>query len=118
MTPNTREATHNYYKTVDTREPADVVALFALDAVYRRPGYPSLEGTEALLVFYGADRVIAQGRHAVETVLVEGDRTAVQGRFEGVLRNGQKVSLRFADVFRWKDGLIAERDTYFDAPLV
>lgn len=119
MTAQIREAVLRYYETVDTGGPQDVVALFSATAVYRRPGYPPMVGSDELLAFYGGGRVIAEGHHTIETALVDGDRAAVQGRFEGVLRDGQHVGVRFADFFRIEDaGLVAERDTYFDTPLV
>jgi uncharacterized protein YciI/ketosteroid isomerase-like protein len=107
-----------YYKTVDTAGPDDVVALFAPHAVYRRPGYDDFRGREALLEFYGGDRVITHGAHSLDTLLVTGDSVAVEGQFAGTLRSDAEVSLRFADFFRVADGLIVERNTYFASPLV
>lgn len=119
MTTQLREAVQSFYETVDTGGPEDVVALFSPSAVYRRPGYPPMVGSQELLAFYGGGRTIAAGVHTVEAVVVDGDRAAVQGRFDGVLRDGQQIRLRFADFFRIDDdGLVAERDTYFDAPAV
>lgn len=119
MTQQLRETVLRYYQTVDTRSAEDVVALFASTAVYRRPGYEPLVGSAELLAFYGGVRVIAEGHHTIDAVLVDGDQAAVQGRFDGVLRDGQRVGVRFADVFRFDaDGLVAERDTYFDAPVI
>jgi ketosteroid isomerase-like protein/uncharacterized protein YciI len=107
-----------YYSTVDTAGPEDVVALFAPEAVYRRPGYDDFRGRPALLEFYASHRVIAHGAHAVASLLVSGDSVAVEGNFEGTLRSGAEARLRFADFFRVADGLIVERNTYFSAPLV
>ena len=119
MAPELRASVLRYYRTVDTGAPEDVVALFATDAVYRRPGYAPLVGSEELLAFYAGRRVIASGRHTVDRLLVDADTAAVQGSFRGILRDGEAVALRFADFFRIDEGgLIAQRDTYFDAPLV
>jgi len=119
MTTQIREAVLSFYETVDTRTPHDVVALFSPTAVYRRPGYPPMVGSEKLLAFYDGGRVIAAGAHTIETVVVDGSRAAVQGRFDGLLRDGQQIRLRFAEFFCFDDGgLVAERDTYFDAPAV
>ncbi len=108
-----------YYETVDTRSPEEVVELFTPDAVYRRPGYAALEGSTQLLEFYADRRVISEGHHTVEALLLSCDRAAVQGSFSGTLRDGRRVVLRFADFFRvGATGRIIERDTYFDAPLV
>ncbi len=119
MTTQIREAVLRYYETVDTGPPLDVVALFSPTGIYRRPGYPPMVGSEELLAFYGGGRVIAAGGHTIETVVVDGERAAVQGRFDGVLRDGKRVGLRFADFFCFDgSGLVAERDTYFDVPAV
>ena len=118
MIPALKSATLNYYETVDTRGPEDVVALFARDALYRRPGYETFVGRPSLLSFYGGQRVIERGRHVVKVLLVDGDRVAVEGEFEGFLRDGSEVNLRFADFFRFTEGLIAERASYFDVPAV
>jgi ketosteroid isomerase-like protein len=119
MTTQIRDAVLSFYETVDTRAPHDVVALFSPTAVYRRPGYEPMRGAAELLAFYGGGRVIDAGAHTIETVVVDGDRAAVQGRFDGVLRDGQQIRLRFADFFCFEaGGLVAERDTYFDAPAV
>jgi ketosteroid isomerase-like protein len=107
-----------YYSTVDTCDAADVVALFTADAIYRRPGYEPMQGADQLLAFYGGQRVIAEGRHTLVQVLLDGPRAAVQGEFRGVLHDGRSVHVRFADFLRFDGDLIAERDTYFDAPAV
>lgn len=119
MGPDVRGVVLTYYETVDSGSAEEVVELFSPDAVYRRPGYAPLDGSVQLLDFYGGRRVIADGRHTVEALLVSGDRAAVQGSFAGTLRDGSTVSLRFADFFRVAaGGRIVERETYFDAPLV
>ncbi|MDQ6526644.1 nuclear transport factor 2 family protein [Nocardioides sp. LHD-245] len=108
-----------YYETVDSPTPADVVDLFANDAVYRRPGYEPMVGREALLGFYDRRRVIAEGTHELLGVLVGApDRAAVEGRFSGRLRDGSSVTLGFADFFTVKEDLIIERSTYFETPTV
>lgn len=112
------ESVRRYYTTVDTLGPVETVALFAPDAVYRRPGYAEMRGRAALAHFYGAERVIAGGQHAVESILVEGASAAVRGLFRGVLRDGKDVEVGFADFMRFEDGLIADRTTYFYSPAV
>lgn len=112
------DAVRRYYTTVDTLGPDDVVALFTADAVYRRPGYQPMNGSSELLSFYSGQRVIAGGRHTLVHVLLDGPYAAVQGEFRGLLRDGKSVHVRFADFLRFEGDLIAERDTYFDAPAV
>ncbi len=108
-----------YFESVDAGDVEGVVGLFAANARYERPGYDPMIGTEALREFYGGERVIASGRHTVTSVLIEDDSAAVQGRFQGTLKDGSRVDLRFADFFRVDaHGLFAERRTYFYSPMV
>jgi ketosteroid isomerase-like protein len=107
------ESVRGYYTTVDTLGADETVALFTADAVYQRPGYAQMRGRAALTQFYGKDRVIAEGRHTLEAILVDGNRAAVRGRFDGVLRDGASAEVGFADFMTFDDGLIADRTTYF-----
>lgn len=108
-----------YYDAVDTGTVKDVVACFAADAVYRRPGYAPLHGSAALMRFYSDERVIESGRHTVTTVVVAGNEAAVHGRFAGRLRDASEVEIGFADFFVvGPDGRFAQRDTFFSAPAV
>ncbi|MFD6889358.1 nuclear transport factor 2 family protein [Streptomyces sp. NPDC059957] len=113
------EKVHTYYRLVDAGDIDGLTALFAPDAVYHRPGYPPLEGRAELDRFYRGERVISHGRHTVTAVTAADGDVAVQGGFQGELRDGSTVSLRFADFFTLApDGLITRRDTYFFSPLV
>ncbi|MET8327367.1 hypothetical protein [Streptomyces sp. NPDC005181] len=57
--------------------------------------------------------------HTLSTVVEADDCVAVQGEFNGVLRDNRETSLRFADFFRLSPaGQFIRRDTYFFAPLV
>ncbi|MEU2391455.1 nuclear transport factor 2 family protein [Streptomyces sp. NPDC007369] len=113
------EKVRAYYRLVDAGDIDGLTALFAPDAVYHRPGYPPLAGRTALDRFYRQERVIDRGRHTVTSVTAAAGDVAVQGDFQGELRDGSTVSLRFADFFTLSpDGLFTRRDTYFFSPLV
>ena len=113
------ETVRRYYETVDTGRIDELVALFAPDGVYRRPGYEPLTGRGAIERFYRGDRVIVSGTHSLTQVTADGADVAVHGEFTGTLKTGERVSLRFADFFAFDaDGLFARRDTFFFAPLV
>jgi hypothetical protein len=73
-------------------------------------------GRAEMATFYRSIRPIREGIHRLEDVV--GDRTliAVKGVFDGRLVDGTPVAIRFADFFRIRNGLVIERDTYFDAP--
>ncbi|BAL90182.1 putative SnoaL-like polyketide cyclase [Actinoplanes missouriensis 431] len=108
-----------YYELVDGGDVPGLVELFAPDAVYRRPGYDPLVGRDELTRFYSDQRVIRDGRHRLSEVVVQGDSGAVHGTFEGTLKNGSVVALRFADFFTFSDGgPFRSRDTFFFVQLV
>ncbi|WP_114202795.1 nuclear transport factor 2 family protein [Janibacter anophelis] len=113
------QATRRYYALVDAGDVDGVVGCFAEDAVYHRPGYAPMEGRAALAEFYGGERVIADGRHELDEVVVEGRRVAVHGRFVGTLKDGSAARVGFADFWVLDEADRAtERRTYFDAPAV
>lgn len=112
-------STRRYYRLVDEGDLDGVVDWFAPDGVYHRPGYEPLRGRDALRAFYGGARVIDTGAHTLSDVLVDGDRVAVRGRFDGRLKDGSEVSVGFADFVRYDgDGRAVERHSYFDTPTV
>lgn len=125
MTTREDHDTHvrRYYDVVDANDVPAVLDIFTDDATYCRPGYEPMVGREALRAFYEGDRVIAQGKHTVISLLVDetGDdpQAFVRGSFAGELKNGETASLQFADYFRFADdGRVSYRHTYFYAPLV
>ncbi|MGO0577311.1 nuclear transport factor 2 family protein [Ornithinimicrobium panacihumi] len=111
--------TRHYYERVDAGDLQGVLDWFADDAVYRRPGYEPLRGREALADFYGGVRVIDEGTHTLEEVLVQDRQVAVRGRFDGTLKDGSTVSLGFADFIRYDEADRAvERRSFFEVPAV
>lgn len=102
-----------YYELVDAQDFPAMHDLFTDDCVYERPGYDPIEGRAAMEAFYGGTRVIAEGRHTLRDVVVEGDTVAIHGDFDGTLRDGAQAHESFADFFHYRDGLIARRRSYF-----
>lgn len=108
-----------YYKYVDAGNVDELLALFAPDAVYDRPGYPTMYGRNALAEFYGGQRIIKSGVHTLNHVIADSSRVAVDGEFVGVLKDDRQTSLRFADFFTLApDGLISRRITFFYTAMV
>ena len=107
-----------YYEAVDNNDVDALVDLFSDNATYRRPGYPLIEGKEALTTFYRSTRIIESGQHTLTTVLVDADRVAVTGEFHGRARDGRDLEVRFADFFTVTDRKLVARETFFDAPAV
>jgi len=109
----------HYYELVDDNDVVGLLGLFAQDAVYHRPGYPPLVGRTELERFYSADRVIAEGKHSLHSIVADGANVAAHGEFCGTLKDGSAANLRFADFFVVdQDGRFARRDTFFFSPMV
>jgi ketosteroid isomerase-like protein len=107
------EAVRSYYQHVDAEEYEQMLDLFAPDITYIRSGPRRLNGTEELREFYLNERGL-RGEHTVAEMLVDGDRVAVRGHYEGVkLTDRTDTSFGFADFLRFNDeGKIAERNTF------
>jgi ketosteroid isomerase-like protein len=86
--------------------------------IYERPGYEPLVGLPAVIDFYRRDRIVASGRHAVERVLYDNDDVTCWGSFSGLAKDGRELNVRFADVYRLRDGRISFRRTFFDSPSI
>lgn len=117
---STQEAVaREYYERVDAADVDGVLDCFAEDAVYHRPGYDPMVGRAALSSFYDGERVIADGRHELDELLVDGRQVAVRGRFVGTLKDGSPARVGFADFFvLGEDHLIRVRHSFFDRPAV
>lgn len=92
--------------------------FFHPEVSYDRPGYPTIRGFADLDDFYRRRRVIRSGRHAVDEVVIDGDQAVAMGELTATLDDGRDVRLRFADAYRFADGKVAYRRTYFDTPAV
>lgn len=113
------QAVRDYYTFVDSGQVQALVDLFADDAEYHRPGYEPLVGRDQLDRFYREQRIIREGRHTLSAVVAADGQAAVHGEFNGVLHDGSRASVRFADFFQFdEDGRFRRRDTFFFVPQV
>ena len=94
-----------------------LIALFADDVVYHRPGHPPIEGVEALERFYREERPLSDGEHDVAAVVADGDVVAARGRYRG-RQDGEPVDVGWADFHRFEGEHVAERHTYVDRSTV
>lgn len=106
-------AVREYYDLVDAEEYDDLVALFAENVRYERPGQGAIEGRDALREFYLDERPLDEGSHEIHDVVVDGETVAVRGTFSGV-QDGDSVSFEFADFHEFEDGEIHRRYTFTD----
>lgn len=90
--------------------------ILAPDCRYDRPGYPTLEGLNAIEAFYRHDRVIETGRHRITRFVETRDAAVALGSFTGRLRSGDSAAIEFADTYRFSPAGIIERKTYFFTP--
>jgi ketosteroid isomerase-like protein len=106
-----------YYDRIDADDYERVFELFADDVTYHRPGQEPIQDIEEFRTFYLEDRPLDDGRHEVESVVVDGDTVAVRGRYVG-RQDGDPVELGWADFHRFEDAEIVERHTYTDRDAV
>ena len=113
----TRADLEAMFRAVDASDWDTVARSFHPDLVYDRPGYAPIEGRDQNLRFYREVRTI-RGEHRFEGFAIEPDAGACWGRFVGITKDGTPVDLQFADCYRFKDGLLWRRKSYFHVPLV
>ncbi|MFI1830451.1 nuclear transport factor 2 family protein [Streptomyces sp. NPDC020412] len=104
-----------YYELVDSGSYGELFEMFDEDVVYERAGTGSIKGQQELRSFYLKDRIIADGRHVVATVVADDDWVVARGTFEGILKSGEEVSVPWADFHQFRKGKIWRRHTYFGA---
>ena len=59
-----------------------------------------------------------RGEHRFDGFAIEADAGACWGRFVGAKTDGTPLDLAFADCYRFKDGLLWRRKSFFYLPLV
>jgi ketosteroid isomerase-like protein len=117
--PGLETVVRTYYELVDANSVEDMLALFDDQAIYHRPGYEPLNGKSMLRSFYNSERLIEHGSHQITRMIIQGCYAAVVGCFEGKLKSGSRVNVRFSDFFSVNEKrLIVERDTFFFAPSI
>lgn len=104
----------NYYNAVDRGDTETVLSLFASDARYQRGTERVITGASELRRFYENERIIEQGQHTLDMIMLSGTSTVVKGSLTGVLKNGQHVDrVVFEDRMVIEQGKIARRETIF-----
>jgi len=112
----TRADLETMFRAVDAADWDGVARFFHPDLVYDRPGYPRLVGRDEVARFYREVRSI-RGEHLFEGFAIEPETGACWGRFVGSKKDGTPLDLEFADCYRFKDGLLWRRKSYFYTPL-
>jgi ketosteroid isomerase-like protein len=113
FTEGPSDLVRRYYEFVDAGNFEEVFKLFHPDIVYERGGTRTMHGIDELKKFYHSDRVIQTGRHEIQTLLTEASWVVVRGVFNGILKSGEKVEVRFADFHEFSENKIRRRYSYF-----
>jgi len=113
VTTDPESIVRQYYEFVDAGRYDDLVALFAENIRYERPGQDAIKGRDALREFYESGRPLENGSHEVHDVIVDGTTAAVRGSFTGT-QDGERVGFGFADFHELENGTIARRYTFTD----
>ncbi len=114
-----RRAVQRYYDSLDADDLESVLDCFSGEVLYRRPGYEPIVGMDQLRAYYAGGRKLAPGRHLVRDVVVEGQRAAAHGMYEGETKDGARTAVGFAAFFAFDGhGRVAEHTTYFFTPAV
>jgi len=112
-----RDFITSMFRAVDARDWTALGSHFHPDLRYERPGFPPLLGRDQVLQFYREVRAI-HGAHQIEAIVIDGDAGASWGRFVGQKRDGAPVDIQYADCYRFRDGLLWRRKSYFFVPQV
>jgi ketosteroid isomerase-like protein len=112
-----RQFIENMFAAVDASDWDRLQGFYHPQCSYDRPGFAAIEGVGQLMRFYSDERPIKSGLHRVDAVLEEDGGACAFGAFDGRLRTGEAISLRFADRYVFDGEVIRARTTYFYAPL-
>ena len=107
------ELIRRLFAVVDAADWHRLGEVFAVDGVYRRPGYRDICGLAEIVRFYRDVRIIEQGRHELMGVIVDECQGSCWGRFRGVSRSGEALAEDFAEWYDFAGPVIAERRTFF-----
>ena len=113
-----RDTIEKLLRVIDAGSFDDLTRIFHPDICYARPGYQPIRGLARVLFFYTHERIIASGVHHIQSIVTELSAGACWGRFIGRSKDGKQLDESFADVYRFEDGLIVERQTYFYRPAI
>ncbi len=64
--------------------------------------------------FYEDTRIISEGHHTINNIIVSEPYVIVEGEFHGKLKDGSDSYTKFADIYTFRNGKAIRRHTYFD----
>lgn len=111
----TREAVDRFNDAVDRRDAAALREAITDDCVFESPGPPDGKryvGAAMVEVFAKVFALDGEGPFEVEEIFTSGDRAVVRWLHWWDHANGDRGHVRGVDVFRVRDGKIAEKLSY------
>jgi len=112
------ELVRRLLNSVDAKDWVELATLVTPDVVYDRPGYRTLNGLAEFMDFYTHIRVVADGRHRLDSLLTDERTGFCWGHFDGTNRDGEPIAEVFADWYQFEDGRISRRRTFFYRPAI
>ncbi len=105
------------FRVIDACDWDGLERFFHPDLEYERPGFARFEGRDANLRFYRDIRSI-RGEHRFEAFAIGDETGACWGRFVGHAQDGTPLDVPFADCYRFRDGLLWRRKSFFFVPVI
>lgn len=105
-------AVSRYYREVDLGNIDEALAIFHDDAVYERSGLV-LFGAQRIRHFFLHERNIAEARHRVDGIIVDGNQGAAWGELRGRTLDGSALETAWCDIFGFDGDRVRYRRSYF-----
>jgi ketosteroid isomerase-like protein len=110
-----RELVEAYFECANTEQWERMLTLFTEDATYRTPGARPRVGREDVVAFYPkAFSAWATHQDTAHGFIFEGDSAACEIHFTGTTHDGRQIAFDCVDIFRFRDGQIAQLSTWYD----
>lgn len=103
-------------RSIDAAEWQVVESLFHPQVEYEISGFLPLRGRDNVMNYYQHVRPVRRGEHIIESMVVDGDRGIVWGRFNATMNDGREQSVLFADIMNFVDRKIRKRRVYLCDP--
>lgn len=113
-----QEIVRELFSAIDSQEWDRLGEFFTQSIIYRRPGFAIIDGLIALDDFYRETRKVRTGIHHIRSMITEGDDVSCFGNLDGIAKNGDAIDVEFTDHYRFDNGKIFERTTYFYTPSI
>lgn len=113
-----RELVDTMFNAIDACQFDTLMQVMHPDAVYERPGYPPCVGMAEILHFYHHVRILRDGKHQLFDFVAQGHNAMSCGHFAGRKKDETAVDIQFSELYRFQDGKIIFRRSYFFTPAV